>query len=365
MTDSYIELKNITKRFGDITVLEDINIAVKQGEFFVLLGESGCGKTTLMRIIAGFEHPQQGSVWLDGNDITNVEPNDLPINMVFQSYALFPTMTVFDNVAYGLRIRKYDRKAMQTAVMESLATVGLETLAHRMPHELSGGERQRVSLARALVLKPKVLLLDEPMSALDAKLRATMRSELVRLQKRVGITFIMVTHDQEEALSMADRIAILHNNKAVQIGSPSDIYENPNCHFVADFVGRASFLDATVSKITPQSVTLDVTHLGEMTVPNPKNGSKDFAIGDAVKWYIRPKSLWVSLKKRPCDYSLKGKIDAIRYYGSDTEISMCLADGITLVGTRHNPNNRPDGDYTIDGDAYLSWNTKDTKIVKP
>ena len=362
MTEPYIEFKNISKKFGDFTVLKDVNITVNQGEFFVLLGESGCGKTTLMRMLAGFEHPTEGSVWLEGNDVTDVDPNDLPVNMVFQSYALFPTMTVFDNVAYGLRIRKYKRDALQNAVMDALATVGLRDFAHRMPHELSGGQRQRVSLARALVLKPKVLLLDEPMSALDAKLRDNMRTELVRLQKRVGITFIMVTHDQEEALSMADRIAILHDSTAVQIGTPTDIYENPNCHFVADFVGRANFLDATVIKTTAKSITVDVEHFGKMTVPSAD--AKNFTVGEAVKWYIRPETLLVSLKKRPHDYSIGGKIDAISYYGSDTEMSVRLAGGISMVGVRHNPNRRPDEDYQIDGDAYLSWDMDDVKIVK-
>ena len=362
MTDAYIEFKNITKRFGDFTVLDDVTITVNKGEFFVLLGESGCGKTTLMRMLAGFESPTEGSVWLEGKDITHVDPNQLPVNMVFQSYALFPTMTVFDNVAYGLRIRKYSKADMQTAVEEALETVGLEQFAHRMPHELSGGQRQRVSLARALVLKPKVLLLDEPMSALDAKLRDNMRTELVRLQKKVGITFIMVTHDQEEALSMADRIAILHNTKAVQIGTPSDIYQNPNSHFVADFVGRANFLDATVIKTTAKSITIDVDYFGKMTVPCKH--AKDFDVGESVKWYIRPETLLVSLKKRPHDYSIQGKIDAMSYYGSDTEMTVRLNDDISLVGVRHNPNRRPDEDYQIDGEAYLSWDLDDVKIVK-
>ena len=236
MAGGQIQLRSLTKRFVELAV-DDIDLTVPSGEFFSLLGPSGCGKTTTLRLIAGFEQPTSGRVLLDDVDVTMVPPNKRNVNTVFQSYALFPFLTVFDNVAFGLRNRRLDKKELETRVREAIELVHLGSFAKRRPGQLSGGQQQRVALARALVLNPAVLLLDEPLGALDAKLRRSLKVELKALQERVGITFLYVTHDQEEALTMSDRVAVMRNGKIVQIGDPHEIYEEPADTYVADFLG--------------------------------------------------------------------------------------------------------------------------------
>ncbi len=237
-----IELQGVTRRFGQTVALDDVSLSLKEGEFFALLGPSGCGKTTLLRMIAGFEKPDSGSVYLDGQDITALRPNRRPVNMMFQSYALFPHMTVRANVSYGLEMEKVAKADIVRRVDKTLGITGLMDIASRKPDQLSGGQRQRVALARSLVKEPRVLLLDEPLAALDRKLRGQMQIELKRLQHELGITFVVVTHDQEEALAMADRIALMQTGTIVQIGSPPELYESPSTPFVADFIGVSNFL---------------------------------------------------------------------------------------------------------------------------
>lgn len=249
MSDSFLELKNLKKSFAPgEAVLQGINLTIRQGEFVTLLGASGCGKTTTLRIIAGLEQPDSGSVWLEGQDVTALEPNQRDVNTVFQNYALFPHMNVADNIGYGLKIRKAPKAEIKKKVKEMLELVQLEGYEKRKPSELSGGQKQRVAIARALANNPRVLLLDEPLGALDLQLRRTMQLELKRLQKKLGITFIYITHDQEEAINMSDRIVVMNQGQFEQIGTPDEIYNYPKTSYVAAFVGNANILKGTVAE---------------------------------------------------------------------------------------------------------------------
>ena len=242
-----IVVDRVVKEFGQVRALDDVSLAIRENEFFALLGPSGCGKTTLLRCLGGFEQPTSGRLLLDGRDLVGTKPYDRPVNMMFQSYALFPHMRVWDNIAYGLRAERLDEAVVRERVDGVLDTVGLRSLADRRPHQLSGGQRQRVALARAIVKRPRVLLLDEPLAALDRKLRGEMQIELKRLQHEVGITFIVVTHDQEEALTMADRVAVLNHGRVLQVGTPVELYDRPVNQFVAAFIGRTNFLRGLVT----------------------------------------------------------------------------------------------------------------------
>jgi len=241
-----IELRGVTKRFGSFTAVNQVSLTVKTGEFITLLGPSGCGKTTLLRLLAGFEMPDEGTVLLDGEDVSHVPPYRRSVNQVFQSYALFPHMTVQENVGFGLRMQQVAPAELAARVADVLRMVSLEEMAGRYPHQLSGGQRQRVAIARAIVPRPKVLLLDEPLSALDAKLRHGMQLELKRLQRKLGLTFVFVTHDQEEALTMSDRIAVINQGRIEQLGDATEIYHRPRTAFAADFIGQANLLESTI-----------------------------------------------------------------------------------------------------------------------
>ncbi|MFH1136484.1 MAG: ABC transporter ATP-binding protein [Pseudomonadota bacterium] len=247
ISEKGLTITGIYKSFGEVQALKDVNLEVRPGEFFTLLGPSGCGKTTLLRIIAGLEMPDQGRVKLGGADITDLPATKRQVNTVFQSYALFPHLTIFENVAFGLRSRKFPQADVQERVYRRLEMLGLESMSDRRPHQLSGGQQQRVALARALVNEPDVLLLDEPMSALDAKLRAQVQEELRRLQRKLKKTFILVTHDQAEALVCSDRIAVMHNGRVTQFGTPMEVYDTPNNKFVAEFLGAANLIEAEVA----------------------------------------------------------------------------------------------------------------------
>jgi spermidine/putrescine transport system ATP-binding protein/putrescine transport system ATP-binding protein len=257
MNQPIIQIRNVSKRFGKVTAVDNISLDIRAGEFFVLLGPSGCGKTTLLRMIAGFELPTEGQILIDGQDMSLVPPNKRPVNMVFQSYAVFPHMNVTDNVGYGLRISGVPKGEIRDRVAEALELVKLGGFEDRMPDQMSGGQRQRVALARSLVMRPKVLLLDEPLSALDAKLRAQMQFELADLQDKVGITLVTVTHDQDEALSMASRVAVINKGEVAQLAPPSDLYEYPANRFVADFVGSVNIFEGTWCYRPPWCQCLD------------------------------------------------------------------------------------------------------------
>ena len=287
---AFLSLSKVTKRFGDLAAVDAVDLEVPRGAFFALLGPSGCGKTTLLRMIGGFAQPDEGIITIDGVAMNGVPANLRPTNMVFQSYAIFPHLNVFDNVAYGLRKERLGNEALRKQVEAMLATVRLEGLEERRADELSGGQRQRVALARALVKQPKILLLDEPLGALDKRLREAMQLELRALQKSLGITFLLVTHDQEEALSMADRVAVMSGGKILQVASPRELYERPNCREVADFIGQINFFHATVKSVEGENVTANAGVLGLVTVPRAAFGFA-FAAGDHILLALRPERI--------------------------------------------------------------------------
>jgi len=355
---SIISIRNITKEFPGVKAVDDANLDIEANEFFALLGPSGCGKTTLLRMIAGFETPTAGSILIDGQDVVDIPPNKRPVNMVFQSYAVFPHMSVADNVAYGLKVTGTAKSEITTRVGEALEMVQLGAMAARKPDQLSGGQRQRVALARALVKRPKVLLLDEPMSALDAKLREQMQLELSRLQQDVGITFVIVTHDQDEALSMADRIAVMDGGKVRQIASPEQLYERPNSRFVADFIGKVNLLDARVVGGGSDGVTIDVGDIGRLTVPHPPVGGGDICM------VIRPEKIRMT-REQPtgADLQVYGTIRDWAYYGDTSHLFVETQAGLTLSVTVQNES-RNTVDMAEIGDAmWLSWSEEDALLL--
>jgi spermidine/putrescine transport system ATP-binding protein len=325
-----VEARNARKVYGTgqekVVALDNVSIVIKRGEFFTLLGPSGCGKTTLLRLIAGFETPTSGTILLDGTDITYDPPNKRPVNTVFQSYALFPHLTVAQNIGFGLEMRGHAKAEVDSTVEEMLALVRMESMADRKPTQLSGGQQQRVALARALAPQPKVLLLDEPLSALDLKLRKEMQSELKRLQLETGITFIFVTHDQEEALTMSDRIGVMKSGSLLQVGSPREIYTRPADRFVASFIGETNFLTGVLGK---NAITLDAggtLPLGAST--QAKSGSK-------VTASIRPEQIRVIETDAPG--SLPATVTESVYFGTDSHCHFALADGTEVVVRLQSP----------------------------
>ncbi len=347
MNDAYIRIDKVTKRFGGVTAVDAANIDIRRGEFFSLLGPSGCGKTTLLRMIAGFDFPTEGAILVDAHDITDLPPNKRPSNMVFQSYAIFPHLNVFDNIAYGLRKSRLSREELNRRVEEALAMIKLSGFGKRRGDQLSGGQRQRVALARALIMRPKVLLLDEPLGALDKRLRESMQIELRQLQKSVGITFVFVTHDQEEALSMSDRIAVMSAGKVLQTAEPRALYEAPNCREVADFIGTMNFFDAAVVERSGDTATLDAGPIGKI------QAITSYPKGAQVLIAVRPEKITLSADARPG--AVKGTIAASAYLGERNHIN-ALVDGIREPVSVAEQNRDHDGAPHRAGDTvYLSW----------
>jgi len=332
-----IELSGLTKRFAEIAV-DNIDLTVASGEFFSLLGPSGCGKTTTLRLIAGFEQPTSGRIMLDGVDVSDVPPHRRKVNTVFQSYALFPFLDVFDNVAFGLRHRKLSKGEIRQRVNESLDLVKMTSYAKRRPGQLSGGQQQRVALARALVLRPAVLLLDEPLGALDAKLRRSLKVELKALQERVGITFLYVTHDQEEALTMSDRLAVMNAGRIVQIGSPRQVYEEPADTYVADFLGAANLMEIEVASAGPPSAL----RLGDwaLTSQRCEAGSADFT-GKAHA-VIRPERVRIEAHGSAGENRVPAMVERVIFLGSATQVMLRLAPGVPLQALVQNDGEQPD-----------------------
>jgi spermidine/putrescine ABC transporter ATP-binding subunit len=355
-----VEIRSVTKRFGgDVVAVDDVHVDIQEGEFFALLGPSGCGKTTLLRMIAGFEVPTEGSVLIDGQVMDDVPPNKRPVNMVFQSYAVFPHMTVADNVAYGLKMDGVSGAEAKDRVAEALGLVQLPGYGARMPDQLSGGQRQRVALARALVKRPKVLLLDEPLSALDAKLREAMQLELRNLQATVGITFIMVTHDQDEALSMADRVAVMQQGRVRQLAHPRDLYEFPSCRFVADFIGKMNLFEGHVRGSGGGRVTAAVDGIGELDLPH--EGAAAGTIGIAV----RPEKVALSAEEPASGDSilLPARVVQVAYHGNESHVFVKTESGLDMAIVMPNRVRSTEPDYAAGDACWISWRRADTLVL--
>ena len=325
-----LDLRNITKRFGSLMAVNKVSFSLDRGRLVTFLGPSGCGKTTLLRVVSGFAEPDEGEVILDGQNVTRKPPNARDTAMVFQNYALFPHMTVAQNIGFGMRIRKQSKDEIENEVKRLLALVKMEGLGERKPHELSGGQQQRVALARALSLHPKILLLDEPLSNLDANLRVNMREEIRRLQRRLGLTIIFVTHDQEEAMSISDLLVVMDQGVVKQVGSPTEIYEKPADEFVANFIGHINFCTGEVIGLSEDDMSLQIAQ-GRLKVTRP---SFPVAIGDKVKLVVRPESInLVDAGKElvGIENVIEGRIEVAMYIGSIIRYTIRSAEQILYV----------------------------------
>ena len=355
----FIKIKNVSKNFEEVVAVDNINVDIARGEFFSLLGPSGCGKTTLLRILAGFEYPSSGSVFIDSLDVTDITPNLRPTNMVFQNYAIFPHINVKRNIEFGLRKEKLSKDELDKRVQDALKMVQLEGYEDRYSNQLSGGQRQRIALARALVKQPKVLLLDEPLGALDKKLREEMQLELRNLQRSIGITFIFVTHDQEEAMTMSDRVAVMNKGKILQISPPRDLYNNPKNLFVGDFIGQINFLDTQIVKIEGNNAKVLINKLGEHEIITSNN---NLSQNESIVCAIRPETIIISkTNEKNSDICIKGSISNTSFYGNMTYVyvnieglskPIMVSTSDVLEGLSHN------------SDCYLNINLKDIRIIQ-
>ncbi|HUA89926.1 MAG TPA: ABC transporter ATP-binding protein [Steroidobacteraceae bacterium] len=349
-----ILIDGVTKTYGAHTAVDNISLSIFKGEMFALVGSSGCGKTTLLRMLAGFAHPTSGRILIDGADMGAVPPHERPVNMMFQSYALFPHMTVESNVGYGLRRLKLDAATRRQRVQEALDMVQLGALGKRKPHQLSGGQRQRVALARALIRRPKVLLLDEPLSALDKKLREQTQFELMDLQYKLGITFIVVTHDQDEAMALASRIAVMDKGQVVQVGTPAQIYEFPRSRFVADFVGTTNFFEGTVSACETGLVRVQCAEAGgELLVDD----AGQVSVGQRVWVALRPEK--VRLGKEPSSAvrtnQLRGTVWELGYLGNRSTYRVKTASGKLVTVFAQNERRTSEAAIDWSDEVFVSW----------
>ena len=348
MQDTLLSLQHISKNFGEGDVLRDISLDVARGEFVTLLGASGCGKTTTLRIISGLETPDEGTVLLDGRDVTALPPERRPVNTVFQSYALFPHMNVEKNVAYGLRVRRMDKAPIEKRVREMLELVQMADFAKRMPSQLSGGQRQRIAIARALAPEPELLLLDEPLGALDLQLRRQMQLELKRLQKKLGITFVYITHDQEEAINMSDRIAVMRGGRFEQLGTPEEIYDEPKTHYVAQFIGRSTILSGKVESVGKDTAVIRGA-CGSFTADASR---ARLSAGEDCEICVRTERMRVS--PVPVEgFQLPVTVREARYAGGSVLTYAILPDGEEAVATSEG---RLSDALTPGSTAYLYWN---------
>ena len=357
----FVRIEGLTKTFGDVYAVDEVSLDIFQGEFFSLLGPSGCGKSTLLRILAGLERPTTGRVQIDGADMTDIPPYARPVNMMFQSYALFPHMSVEQNLAFGLRQERRPRKEIRSRVAEMLELVRLGPYARRKPHQLSGGQRQRVALARALVKHPKLLLLDEPLGALDKKLREHTQFELVNLQEQIGVTFVMVTHDQEEAMTMSTRIAVMDAGRLLQIGAPSDLYEYPANRFVAEFIGTANIFEGRV--LASEGRTLAI-HSNDACCDLRIDHGQPLAVGTPVAVAIRPEKM--RLGEIPTDGSynqVQGVVAEIGYLGDVSIYHVRLPSGRMVQIQLTNLERMNRAQLTWDQQVYLSWESSSGMVL--
>ncbi|MEY8757257.1 ABC transporter ATP-binding protein [Peribacillus frigoritolerans] len=358
-----VEIKGAFKQFGANVVLNGIDLEVKQGELLTLLGPSGCGKSTTLNLIAGFLDPDRGEVHIKGNNVTKVPPYKRDLGMVFQTYSLFPHMTVYENLSFGLKLRKVGKAEQKKKISKALELVKMSGLENRYPRELSGGQRQRVAISRALVVEPELLLLDEPLSNLDAKLRHELRAEIKRLQKEIGVTTIFVTHDQEEALSMSDRVVVMNAGKIEQISTPTEIYNHPKTEFVFQFIGKSNCFEGNVSAVDKRKVAVkigsDITHVDTNNVMGNESVLKT---GDEVKLYIRPEKLQiVSLDEKsssPLDFH-RAKISQMNYLGTSWEINVLLQGKSIQVLT-----SAFDSSWQNGSEVLIGWSPSEVMLVK-
>lgn len=358
-TDAFLRIERVAKRFGDTLAVDDVSLDVARGTFFSLLGASGSGKTTLLRMLAGFEAPDMGRVWIDGEDVTDVPPHRRPVNMMFQSYALFPHMNVAENVAFGLRQDGWSAIDRRRRVEEMLSLVRLEEHARRKPHQLSGGERQRVALARALAKHPKLLLLDEPLAALDRKLREETQLELAALQRRLGITFVMVTHDQDEAMTMSDRIAVMDKGRVLQVGAPAEVYESPNCRHVAQFLGAANVFEGRVTGQANGRAEIRCAGMERaLLLPSPVLTHD----GDRIAFAVRPEK--IAFADAPSDglNAVWADVEDVAYKGDVSIVHARLADGRRIRVQETNVR-RNDGSVRRGQAVWLIWHPEDGVVL--
>jgi len=348
-----IEFRGVTKRFGDFVAIDDLSLDIYEREFYALLGPSGCGKTTMMRMLAGFEAPSEGDIRLAGKSIVGVPPNERPVNMMFQSYALFPHLSVWDNIAFGLKRDKKPKDEIAARVEEMLRLTRLEQFARRKPHQISGGQRQRVALARSLAKAPKLLLLDEPLGALDRKLREETQFELMDIQEKTGTTFVIVTHDQEEAMTVASRIAVMDHGKVIQVDTPARIYEAPETVYVADFIGDVNLIEGTATRSGEDRCSIA---WAEGQAPISAELTREITEGQQVTYAIRPEKIRVTTDQ-PDDRAntVQGKIIDIGYLGDISTYHVRLANGEMIKAAMTNATRLDRREFTWEDEVWLSW----------
>jgi putrescine transport system ATP-binding protein len=366
--EPFLLIRNLIKEFDGVRAVNDVSVAINKGEIFALLGSSGCGKSTLLRMLAGFETPTQGSITLGGKDIVSVPPHQRPINMMFQSYALFPHLSVWDNIAFGLRRDGLPKDEIAARVEQMLTLVQLQSYGKRKPHQLSGGQQQRVALARSLAKRPQLLLLDEPLGALDKKLRERTQMELTGIIEEVGVTCVMVTHDQDEAMSMATRIGVMSEGRILQVGAPGEIYETPNCRFVADFIGSVNLFNGSVAVDEPDHVIIE-TPEGRHYVTHGITGT----MGMPVSVAVRPEKIALQAEPPPQEQRanasehgyncVQGVVTALAYFGNETSYHVKLDSGMTLKVTRTNAARHDDSALKREQRVFAWWDGADVVVL--